>query len=262
MQGQKTLHIRITGRRDNHPLHPDSLDVDEWIKAFENARDLLFPDGKDRPRMTMAVEEGSVLLKVTTIAALVIQTQALLAEVNAQQALGFLPKKQSDALAYFQSFAHKHQFTVSFGEHITEPVLSIDRQTELRQEKDEIWVDAELYLRGLITDIGGKTKPNIHLETDAYNLGKVLIYARREQLAEEEKNRLYKEQEIHIRIKQNALTGEYDPGTGELLAFIDHEETDESPDEYLDRLIRQATPAWSDVEDTEAWLREIRGYED
>ena len=34
MKGQKTLHIRISGRRENQPLRPGLLDVDEWIKTL------------------------------------------------------------------------------------------------------------------------------------------------------------------------------------------------------------------------------------
>ncbi|MCB0594293.1 MAG: hypothetical protein H6557_12660 [Lewinellaceae bacterium] len=99
MKGQKTLHIRISGRRENQSLRPGLLDVEEWIKTLENARDLLTPDGKGRPNIRVEVEEGSVLFKVTTIAALVIQTQALLAEINATHDIGLLHKKQADALS-------------------------------------------------------------------------------------------------------------------------------------------------------------------
>lgn len=37
---------------------------------------------------------------------------------------------------------------------------------------------------------------------------------------------------------------------------------EERVDEYLDRLIKQATPQLSKIKDKDAWLREIRGYED
>ncbi len=261
MKGQKTLHIRISGRRDNQSLRPGLLDVDEWIKTLENARNLLVPDGKGRPSIRIEVEEGSVLFKVTTVAALVIQTQALLAEVNSTRDIGLLHKKQADALSFFQQVASKEHFTITFGEQVEQPVLSLEKGTELKLITEELWVDAELYVKGKITNIGGKTQPNIHVDTSDYGLSGLMVNASEEQLAKEEKNRLYKQQELRIRIKQNVQTGEYDPKSAVLIAFVDQNDTLESADDYLDRLIEEATPHWEAAGDLDKWLKEVRGYE-
>jgi hypothetical protein len=88
----------------------------------------------------------------------------------------------------------------------------------------------------------------------------ITIDANREQLAEDDKNRLYKEQELRISIKQNFRTGEYDPKTAKLLGFVDHQEASEDLDDYLNDLIRKATPDWQGI-DKDQWLKETRGYE-
>jgi|GEM_PF-2711274 len=74
-------------------------------------------------------------------------------------------------------------------------------------------VTAELYITGRITYIEEKPDPRIYLDTDDFNLGAVLISASPDQLAEAKKNRPYKQQQVHVPIKQNAETGAYDTKT-------------------------------------------------
>ena len=46
------------------------------------------------------------------------------------------------------------------------------------------------------------------------------------------------------------------------MEFIDYEDDAiTNSDDYLDKLIQKASKDWEDVEDSQAWLNEIRGYE-
>ena len=98
-------------------------------------------------------------------------------------------------------------------------------------DKIDFKVNAELYLSGRIFFVEEGSNPRIHLHTKDFNLGAVLINISQEQLAEEE-NRLYEQQQVYIRVKQNVETGAYDSRSAELIEFIDFEETGESPDSY------------------------------
>lgn len=263
MTTSRDFEIVIRGTREGQPLAPSNFDVDEWIETLQHSRDLLYPDGKKRPRISVKVEEGSVRLILTALAGVVIQTQALLAEVNKTHELALLEPKQRDALRYFQKYALENHATLQLGESAKlDEGLTIESFTAWKEPEKPIWVDAELYITGKITSIGGKTNPNIHIDTQDHGLGGLIVSASEAVLGEDDKNRLYKEQQVRIRLKQNAETGEFDPKSAELIEFIDHEDSGESFDEYLDRLIRQAAPSWADVADPDAWLREIRGYEE
>lgn len=68
--------------------------------------------------------------------------------------------------------------------------LMITSKSKLMRTQN-IWVDAEFYFYGTLTNAGGKNKANIHLDTD--NLGSLTIQTDREFLSEKEENLLYKD---------------------------------------------------------------------
>lgn len=254
--------VLITGVREQAPLGPSVVDIDEMVSVLQHAKDLLFPEPKDRPRVSVKIEEGSVKIILLTAAAAVIQTQALLAEVNRTKNLDILSPRQVTAILQFQKFSRDNHFNISFGERDRlDEGLTITPATEWKQAKP-VWVGAELYISGKITNLGGKTNPNIHLETADFDLGTLIISAPEHKLAQDDRNRLYKNQQVHIRIKQNLDTGVFDPKSAELISFIDMDEQEESVEDYLNRLVKEASPNWEKVKDKEAWLREIRGYGD
>lgn len=261
MEALRTLQVRISGERNKQQLRPNDLDIDELIKALAYSRDLIAPDGKSRPDIHVNVEQGSILLKLTTAATLIISTQALLSEVQKTYNKALLSPKQTKALSYFDQLAQKEGFEISFGDPRHEPALVINKETQWADTSEEVWVDTEHYVSGKITNLGGKTQPNIHVETNAPQFGTLIINASESLLAGDDKNRLYKRQTLRIRIRQNIASGTYDLKSATLLEFIDHTSTEESESEYLDRLISEATPHWESTGDPDAWLKSVRGYE-
>ena len=262
MADRKEFAVLIKGLRDGHSVMPEDIDVDELISVMENARNLLYPDGKERPTINVRVEEGSVRLIFSTAATLVITAHALLQEISTTGDLSILSQKQSAAIRAFQKMATDKELNITIGDSTQlDKGVHLDKSTNDKwQTSEPTWVDAEIYISGMVTNIGGKTNPNIHVDTSDFDLGYVIVAAPEEKLARDNKNRLYKSQKLHIRIKQNSNTGELDYKTGELISFIDEDSRIESADEYLNRLIQEATPAWSEMKDPEAWLREIRGH--
>jgi hypothetical protein len=265
MKPLRSFEVRLSGTRDAKVLHPEAIDVDEMIAIMQHGRDLLYPDGKKKEKVSVQVTEGSVVVSFLAAAGRVIEVQALMEEVEQSRDLGLLAPKQREAITYFQEVASKNEFTIDLGatgKPDTEKLHITRNSAPLWKQPIPTWVDAELFLSGKITNIGGKFKPNIHLDTDDYDLRTVIIAATEQQLAADTKNRLYKLQQVRIRIQQDVETGAYDPRSARLINFIDPEDTQESDEEYLDRLIREATPSWSRIVDSDNWLKEIRGYED
>lgn len=254
------FEVKIQGSRDGRQLVPDNLDIDEWIHLMENARNILYPDSKERPHIGVRVEVGSVRLICTAVAALVIQAHALLGEVRNTNELGMLKPKQKTAVKYFQKFASRNQVSISLGKsNDLSSGLILNKQT-LLSEDNPVWVKTELYLEGKITNIGGKSKSNIHIETDKFGL--LVINTTEQILEEDKKNRIYKNQVLRVEINQNPFNLSYDTSSAKLIEFIDHEHTvKEDIDEYLNNLIQKAAKDWEDVKDSEAWLKEVRGYE-
>lgn len=261
MDSQSTFEIYIDGMREGKKISPESFDIDEWMDAYKHAKNLLFPEHskKDRPLISVQTQAGSIRIILTTGLAAVLQVQALLANIQQQKELGILPKKQAEAVRFFHKMAVEEGFQISMGqqENISQG-LHLDRNTEFQPETPA-WVEVEPIVWGKVVNIGGKANPNIHLETKDY--GTLIIAATEEILASEKQNRIYQQQQIKISIKQNAFTGEYDNKSAHLIEFIDYD-MEESVDSYLDRLVKQATPNLSNIQDPESWLNEIRGYED
>lgn len=255
-----TFEIRMQGQRDGKPIDPSVLDVEEWLGILKHGRDLLYPDSsaKTRPQIGFDPKPGSIRVLLTTATAAVVQTTALMARVHQTSEIGILPPKQAEAVRYFLRMAQEHRLEVYLGEaEQVEQGLHLHRGLHFPEE-EPAWVIVEAQVLGKVIDMGGKTVTNLHLETDLY--GYLTLSATEEQLAKETKNRLYQRQHVHVRLRQNAFTGEYDTKSGVFLGFIDY--PDETMEEYIARLVKQATPYLSKIEDPDAWLREIRGYDD
>lgn len=255
----RTIDIKIEGLREGEQLKPDLLDVDEIVSLLSYARDFLFPEkGKNRSRISVAFKEGSAVLSLDVDPATALQAQAILTDLNTNHNLGLLKPRQVEAIEGLQKFAAEQDFVLRLGiaEQINEG-LRIDRKTEWTTP-EEVWFDEELYVFGEIVDVGGKTHPNVHIDTKDF--GALTIAANRDMLSEDDKNRLYKKQQLRIRVKRNLQTGEFKKGSAQLIEFVDFD-TGESPDEYLDRLISESKPYMDKIGDPDQWLKKIRGYD-
>jgi hypothetical protein len=256
----KNIDLKINGVRDGKQLSPDLLDVDEVVSLLSYARDFLFPEkSKSRGRVSVALKEGSAVISLQVDSATAVKSQALLSQLNTDHNLDLLTSKQMDAIEGLQKYVKEQNFVLYFGDaQKMSQGLRIDRETEWKSPED-IWIDEELYVQGEIVDVGGKTKSNIHIVTEDFDT--LTVATDKATLSEDNKNRLYKDQQLRIRVKRNLHTGEYKKGSAELIEFIDFEDEGESPEAYLDRLIAEAKPFMDKIEDPDKWLKNIRGYD-
>jgi hypothetical protein len=257
----KTIDIKIEGLRDGQQLSPDLLDVDEVVNLLSYARDFLFPEkNKSRGRVSVAIKEGSAVLSLDVDTGTAVQAQAILGQLNAEHNLSLLESKQAEAIEAIQKFVREQNFVLQFGmAGKLDEGLRMDRETEWIAPED-IWVDEELYVSGEIVDVGGKTKSNVHIDTEEF--GTLTVAAEKDTLSEDDKNRLYKKQQLRIRIKRNLNTGEFKKGSAELIEFIDFDDgREETAEAYLDRLIAEAKPHMDKIKDPDEWLKNVRGYE-
>jgi hypothetical protein len=122
-------------------------------------------------------------------------------------------------------------------------------------KKENIWVDAEFYLYGKITDAGGKDKANIHIATEEF--GPLRIQTPIDFLERYESNILYRTMGIYATGKQHLHTGEIDTSSLRFVSLVDyHPQYDEG---YLNGLREKAQKSWLSSINADDWINRIRG---
>lgn len=249
------IEIRILGNKGNLKLSPDNYDVKEIMAMLQNIEDLLYPiNKKDRPIITYDIQEGSVKHIFKTSIQAVIGFSAILTQIQKSNSVDFLELRTAQAIENIQNFSYQKNYdfeiTTSVENDLT---FKINPQTKYFRTEN-IWVDAELYFYGTLTNAGGKSKANIHLDTEEF--GSLIIGTDRDYLQEQEENLLYKKYGIRTIGKQNIETGEIDKKSLKLIQLIDFKP--KYDDEYLNSLIHKAKNNWKGI-NTDEWLNTIRG---
>jgi len=254
MEALGEIEIRVEGRVGGKALSPDLVDIDEIREILAQANDLLFPGVRrgQRPLVSYEIEEGSVRHRFRTLMQTVIGFGAVLAQVEAEGQIDFLHERSAVAIETLQQLAIEKDYVVTLSAN--EGRLRIDRTTHyVRDEK--LWVDAEFYLYGELTNAGGKSSPNIHLDTEEF--GVLKIATEKDYLKEADENLLYRKFGVRVEGRQNLKTFEMDRTSLKFIALFEYEPA--YSDAYLDGLMHKAENAWESVSDADAWLEELRG---
>jgi hypothetical protein len=250
------IEIRITGSKGNIELSPDNYDIREIISILENAENLLYPgDKKDRPIISYDIQKGSVKHILKTSIQFIIGFNAIIGQVNEVEDIDFLDISTAKAFENIQNIAIKKDYTFSIKTSLQNTnEVQVDRTTRYFRT-EAIWVDAEFYFYGKVTNAGGKDKANIHILTSEN--GTIRVQTPISFLEEYEENLLYKTLGIRALGKQHSLTGEIDTSTLKFIELVDyHPKYDDS---YLKNLRDKAKKSWLNSIDPDIWLKEIRG---
>ena len=251
------IEIRVKGRKGNLELTPDNYDIREVKAVLEQAENLLFPHNKkDRPIISYNIQEGSVKHILSTALQVIIGFNAVLAQIQqTNYSIDFLESPTANAFEFLQEAAKKQDVTFEISTSLENSAkLIVDKTTEfLRTE--ETWVEAEFYFYGLITDLGGKQKANVHLDTKDYGLLK--IDADKQLLTDYQTNPLYKRYGVRAQGKQSLATGEIDKLSLKLIEIIDYNPSYQ--EDYLTGLINKARESWMGIKDADEWLSDLRG---
>ena len=248
------IEIKIDGSVGAQKLTPELVDIDEIREILTQASNLLFPAEKraQRPLVSYEIVAGSVRHKFRTLMQSVIGFGAVISQISAEAQIDFLHERSAVAIESLQRLAVEKDYVVTISANQNR--LVIDKTTHfVRNEK--LWVDAEFYLYGELTNAGGKSSPNIHLDTEEF--GSLRIATDKEYLKQEDKNLLYRKFGLRVTGKQNLQTFEMDRNSLQFVELFEHDVA--YSDAYLDRLMMKAAPAWGDVADADDWLEGIRG---
>ena len=251
------IEIIITGSKGSIELSPENYDIREIISILENAENLLYSgDKKDRPNIAYKIEEGSVRHIFKTSIQFIIGFNAIIGQVQQSQNIDFLELSTAKAFENIQEIAAKKNYTFTIK-------TSLDKTNEIKLDKttqfyrtEVIWVDAEFYFYGKITNAGGKDKTNIHINTDEF--GSVTVLTPISFFENLEENIIHKKPYgIRAIGKQHGETGELDKSSLKFIELVDFQPTyDEN---YLKSLRDKAKKSWLGEVNPDIWLREMRG---
>ncbi len=256
MEKRGFIQIRVTDKKGGFSISPDIYDISEIRNIIDYTEKLLFPhDRKNRPSVSYEIKEGYVRHFFKTTFQAIIGFNALLGQIYNKKRIDFLEYQTAQAFATLQDTALKQNYSF----YITTSVessnhLTIDPGTDYVLPQEE-WVEAEFYIYGDITNMGGKKKPNVHVSTPG--LGSYIIDTPKEILADYENNPLYKPLGIRAFGRQNVITGELDYQSLRFREFIDYQP--DYNEKYLNTLIDKAAESLADDINTDKWLRELRG---
>lgn len=251
------IEIRITGSKGNLELSPDNYDIREIIGILENAESLLYSgEKKGRPTISYKIEEGSVKHIFKTSIQYVIGFNAIIGQVNQLQNIDFLELSTAKAFENIQNIAIKRNYTFTIK-------TSLDKTNEVKVDSstkycrtEAMWVDAEFYFYGKITNAGGKGKTNIHVITEEF--GTVIIQTPLSFFENLEENIIHKKTYgIRVIGKQRSDTGEIDTTNLRFIEMVDYQP--KYDEQYLSQLRSKAKKAWLGNINTDSWLKEIRG---
>ncbi|MGZ5070598.1 MAG: hypothetical protein ACXWF8_13990 [Methylobacter sp.] len=220
-------------------------DVSEFLKG--SSRDV------DPAKIMVSIENGSLAIVATgLLAASSLWTD--LDHLKSPDTLGLIDPKRANVLERWQTAAQKspyRRYSVAdkFGEM---PFFSVDSMSNFRKNED-VWVHVEKYLHGIIVDMGGSTKANVHLKLD--NGETLTIESTQDKLAQGEQNRLYRPALLQVTAEENLVTKKL-----RNLRLLDFEAHQPSYDEdEFNLMVERGTKAWADVPDASAWLETLRG---
>lgn len=255
------IDIDISGKINGVEAKPDTMDIKYLHKVIECA-DMLMSEGGNRRAddiVTLQILEGSHNSRfyISQVQRFV-QTSAVIYAIATSGNLDGISPKTKGAILGLQAEAKSLGVTIklqSSSPEYSEHPLIITPDTNLVALSD-IWVDAEVYLYGTITNAGGKVSPNIHLMDDE---GKTYtIHASEEYLKSKEENMLYRYYGVKVKCRQNISSWEIDRKGMQLLDIFEY--SPKFDEDYLFRLSEQATARYSALGmSTEEILNEIRG---
>jgi len=130
--------------------------------------------------------------------------------------------------------------------------IEISSDSDYRTTIEDQWVQTETYVYGEVYDMGGKTKPNVHITLE--NGSTIKLDADAKLLADDSENRLYKEQLVRVKAEQNLRTKEYRKES--LVSFEKYAPRfDEVEYQALSAKVKSA---WAEVPDIVSWVEEAR----
>lgn len=223
-------------------LNSFSKDITDLINSIQEVK---------KEEVIVSIEEGSFKLKTVMILAAINIINAEIKTLYQTNDLNSIDEKRGLIYEKWISTAKENNLEFEI-KPLDEESLVINKNSVFSKIDNSIWVESELYLYGIITDLGGNQRPNIHLKLE--NGKNVVIDCTKEDIAIETENRVYHSASVRVTAKQNLHTGDFKE-----IKFLEFNNYNPVFDEkILLDTIEKGTNAWSDVENHIDWVRNLR----
>ncbi len=259
MNSSKKISFSIKDSVLGSALNPSNLTLPLLGEFIEQVT--IFIRGKSRQdlgEIKTSIKKGSLAVVVENPTGLLddaVRDYMLLQENNTLESVS--DSVRAEVIDQWQVAAKNNSnrtYELSIKEPTTQKTLTLTISSETNYMwKKQVWVDVELYLYGKIYDLGGKNKPNVHVELE--NGKTIKIGTHISILIRDNKNRLYREQLIRIKAKQNTTTHEL---KNERLISFEHYSPKFDEDEF-EMIAKKSKVAWQSVKSATDWVENLRG---
>lgn len=248
-----SLHDEMDGRA----LTPENVDLLTLHQFMGEAIELIQGEAKraEMGQPSIAIEGGSVKL-VSLVATLVAASfQADMEALTRSADLDAISPKRAQIIETWQRRStksdSKRRYSIALdGKTKTAVTLQINQKSAFRHHQLDNWVRAEKYLSGRVVDVGGKTKPNIHLVLPSGE--SIKVEASESQL--EGADYLYKAITLNVNAMEDIRTGQLRD-----LRLIDVVRPSKEIDEdKLQALWKKGRAAWSEITNPTEWVERLR----
>ena len=204
---------------------------------------------------TISIEVGSVKL-VSVVASLVAASfQADMETLTRSADLDAISPKRAQVIETWQGRSTKSESKRRYSiapdaTSKTLMTLQINRESTFRHHQLDNWVRAEKYISGRVVDLGGKTKPNVHLVLPSGE--SIKVEASESQL--EGADYLYKSITLNVTAMEHIRTGELRD-----LRLIDVvRPLKEIDEDKLQSLWQKGRKAWAEITSPTEWVEHLR----
>lgn len=247
------LHDEVEGQ----PLTPKNVDLLTLHQFMGEVIDLLQGEIKraELGHPTVAIEDGSVKLLSLVPTLVAAAFQADMETLVATADLDSISPKRAQVIETWQARTTKAESKrrYSIVPDAGKPdglKVGIDRDNPFRHRQLDNWVRAEKYITGRVVDMGGKTKPNVHL---VLRSGESLkVEASESQL--EGADYLYKSITLNVHAMEHIRSGQLRD-----LRLIDVvRPLKEIDEDKLKTLWRKGRNAWAEITSPTEWVERLR----
>ncbi|MCF7837062.1 MAG: hypothetical protein K9N49_00355 [Candidatus Marinimicrobia bacterium] len=257
MSTVRTIEFVLRGKVGGVELTPRMIGLSQFNEFNQQVEAFIAGSQRGKQNEThVEVAEGSYKLRVTLAAAAALALQPDLVLMARDDALGELDPKRAEVVSKWQASARRddgYEYEIRPDLEAL-PKVMLTKRTDYRIGAASPWVTVEKYLFGVVEDMGGAQKANIHLRLR--DTGQtVIVGASQDFLRDQSENRVYRQALLRVKAEQHFKTGQL--RNVRLLAFEDYAPSyDENA---LNAFSYQGTQAWRDIPDAVAWVREQRG---
>jgi hypothetical protein len=200
----------------------------------------------------VAVEEGSFSFAATGLLALS-SLWGDVSHLNSSASLSQIDDARARIIEKWQERARNNpNRSYSVFNKSANVSIKINSNSNYRQASN-IWIEVEKYILGVVTDMGGVSKPNVHIRLETGEI--ITVSASQNIIADEVANPVYRESLLHVTADENLITGQL--RNVKLIAFEKY--SPKFNETEFQNMVESGTSAWADVPDSAKWVDELRG---